>query len=292
MMKKVLVFGGSGLVGSKFIELFQDQLVIEAPDAQVVDIINKDQVSKVVLDFNPDYVINFAAYTNVEQAEDQKSDRQGIAYQINVVGAQNVAEVCVSTDKYLIHISTDYVFDGKKEISPYTEENVPSPINWYGQTKLLGENYVKDSGCKNVIVRISMPYSPFYEVKLDIARFFLEKLQQNEPIKAIEDQLITPTLVSDIAYALKTLMDVQAQGIYHVSSTDTSTPLDFANTIAELFKLDYSLITSVSLDEYNKKKKAKLLKYSWLNPVKFEKEFGEEVLHTVEEGLQIFKNQI
>ncbi len=291
-LKKILIFGGSGLVGSKFIELFDNVLEIESPQAQVVDILNKDQILKVVEEFNPDSVINFAAYTNVEEAENQKDDKNGLAFQINVIGAKNVTEVCKSFDKRLVYISTDYVFDGKKEDVPYNEEDRPNPINWYGQTKYFGEQAVLETGGKNVILRISMPYSPSYEAKLDVARFFLDQLRKGKQVKGIDDQQITPTLVLDIAYALKTLIDHKSEGIYHVSSTDTTTPLDFVKTIAETFHLDYSLIQSMKLDEYNKQKKAKLLKNSTLNPAKFEEEFGEGILHTIEEGLQIFKNQI
>ncbi len=291
-MMKILAFGGSGLVGSKFIEIFDDILEIEGPKAEVVDILNKDQVLKAVEDFNPEFVVNFAAYTNVEEAESQKNDKGGIAYQINIVGAKNVAEVCQMTSKHLVHISTDYVFDGKKMDVPYNEEDKPNPINWYGQTKYFGEQAVLETGGKNVIVRISMPYSSYYEAKVDIARFFLGQLKNGKQVRGIDDQQITPTLVSDIAYALKALIDTQAEGIYHISSTDTTTPLDFVKTIAEIFRLNYSLIQSMKLDEYNENKKAKLLRNSSLNPAKFEKEFGEGILHTIEEGLQIFKNQI
>lgn len=291
-MKKLLIFGGSGLVGSKFIDLYNDSFEIKSPDVSEVDILNKDSVKKAVEDFIPDTVINFAAYTNVEEAENQKGDKEGICYQINAIGAKNVAEVCCSLNKKLVHISTEYVFDGTKEISPYTEDDKPNPVNWYGATKYFGEQFVLESGCPLLIMRICMPFSPNYELKKDIARFFLDQLREKKEIKAVEDQRVTPTLVSDIAAGLKTLVDADASGIYHVSSTDSVTPLEFAKTIAEVFQLDYSLISGVSLDEYNKQKKARMLKYSWLNPTKFEEEFGEGILHTVEEGLIIFKKEI
>lgn len=289
---RVLIFGGSGLVGSKFIELFDNVLDFEAPKTEAVDILNPMQVSKAVENMSPDSVINFAAYTNVEEAENQKGDKNEIAYQINVVGAKNVAEVCRDTNKHLVYISTDYVFDGEKEWSSYVETDAPNPINWYGQTKYLGEQEVNNTHGKGVIVRISMPYSSYYEAKLDVARFFLEQLRSGNHVKGIDDQYVNPTLVSDIAHALKTLIEVQAQGIYHVSSTDTTTPLDFVKTIAKTFHLDYSLIQVMKLDEYNKQKKAKLLRNSSLNPAKFEEEFGEGILHTIEEGLIIFKKEI
>lgn len=288
-MKKILVFGGSGLVGSRFIQLYGNSFKIKAPTANDVDILNPHQISQEIEKFNPDGVINFAAYTNVEDAEKDKDNKEGICYQINVNGAKNVAEACKKQGKYLVYISTEYVFDGQKELSSYNEEDSPNPINWYGLTKYLGEKVVSESGSKSVIVRISMPYTVQYELKKDVVRFFLEQLKAKKPLKAIEDQRITPTLVDDIADALKVILENEPLGIYHVSAKDSVTPLELAKTIAEEFELDYSLISSIKLDEYNKSKKAKLLRYSWLNPAKFEKEFGDEILHTVEEGLIIFK---
>ena len=292
MNSKLLVFGGSGLVGSKFIQLHSQAFEIKAPIATEVDILNQDQLLKFVQDFEPDTIINLAAYTQVESAEAQKGDKDGVCYQINAIGAKNVADVCRELNKKLIHISTEYVFDGTKESSPYTEEDKPNPINWYGQTKYAGEQFVSESGCASTIARICMPFSPFYELKKDIARFFLGELQNGRQIKAIEDQRVTPTLVNYIVNALKVLIESETKGLYHISSTDSVTPLEFAKTIAEIFGLDYSLISSVKFEDYNKDKKAKLLKYSWLNPTKFEEQFGEGILHTVIEGLILFKKEI
>lgn len=291
-MKKVLVFGGSGLVGSKFIDLQKSAFEISAPQADKVNILNKDQIAKAVEDFNPDSIVNFAAYTNVEEAENQKDDQNGICFQVNAIGAKNIADVAKDFDKHLIHISTEYVFDGNKDDIPYTETDKTNPINWYGQTKLAGEQFVLESSAKVVVVRISMPFSAYFEAKLDVARFFLEQLRSGNQIKAVADQRITPILVNDIASALKVLLENQSIGIYHVASRDSVTPLEFVKTLAEIFDLNYSLISSISLDEYNKNKKAKLLKYSWLNPTKFEKDFGDQILHTVKESLVIFKKEI
>lgn len=291
-MKKILVFGASGLVGSKFIQLNSHTFNIKAPLASSVDILNKDQILKITQQFNPDTIINFAAYTKVEEAEDQKGDRNGLVFQINAVGAKNVAGVCKDLNKHLIHISTEYVFDGTKADSPYIETDRPKPINWYGVTKYFGEQFVLESGCKASVVRLSMPYSPFFENKLDVARFFLEQLKIGNQVLAVKDQRITPTLVNDIANALKVLIESQTLGIYHVSSTDSVTPLEFVKTMAQTFHLNRSLINSISLEEYNQNKKAKLLKYSWLNPAKFDGEFNGEILHTVAEGLIIFKQEI
>lgn len=289
---KILLFGGSGLVGSKFISLHNSAFEINAPLASEVDILDKDKLLKITEGFNPDAVINFAAYTNVEEAEKQNGDKNGISYQINATGAANIASVCRQFNKYLVHISTEYVFDGKKEESPYTELDQPNPINWYGQTKYYAEQAVLSSGCDCSIVRLSMPYSAHYELKKDVARFFLEQLKSNNNIIAIEDQRITPTLVDSIVNALKVILENKVLGIYHVSAKDSVTPLEFVKTIAETFNLSYSAVSSITLDQYNKTKTAKLLKYSWLNPAKFEKEFGDDILHSVEEDLIIFKKDV
>lgn len=292
MKSKILVFGGSGLVGSKFIDLNSQIFDIKAPGTSDVDILNKDQIAKAVEDFNPDSIVNFAAYTQVEEAEEQKGNKEGICFQVNAIGAKNIAEVTKSFNKHLVHISTEYVFAGTKDDSPYVEEDSLHPINWYGQSKFVGEQFVLESGCRALVVRISMPFSSYYKFKTDIARFFLEQLRTGGQIKAVEDQRITPTLVNDIAYALRALLDNQTLGVYHISSKSPVTPLEFAQTLAEIFNLNYSLISSTTLAEFNKNKKAKLLKYSWLNPAKFEREFGDQILHIVEEGLIIFKQEI
>lgn len=291
-MKKVLVFGGSGLVGSKFIDQNKNIFEMKYPSATEVNILDKTQVIKVVQEFNPDTVINFAAFTQVEEAESQRGDKGGICYLINALGAKIVADTSKQFNAKLIHISTEYVFDGTKEDRPYVEEDRPNPINWYGQTKYFGEQFVLESGCTAMVVRLSMPFSANYALKKDIARFFLEELKNGNQVRAVEDQKITPTLVLDIANALKELIESQRLGIYHISSRDSVTPLEFVKTIAEIFHLNHLLISSIGLDELNKNKKAKLLQYSWLNPAKFEKDFGDQILHTAEEGLIIFKTEI
>ncbi len=292
MQKKVLVFGGSGLVGSKFIESYSKDFEIQSPDVSEVDILNKDAILKKLEKVNPDAVINFAAFTNVEEAEKQKDDKNGVCYLINAVGAKNVAQSCTQFGKRLIHISTEYVFDGTKQTGPYTEEDKPNPINWYGQTKYFAETAVLESGSLSVIMRICMPFSAFYELKKDIARFFLEQLNAGNQIKAIEDQRITPILVNDIAAALKVFVDSEIHGIYHVCSKNDTSPFKFAQEIARVFNFNASQVLPISFEEYNKNKNAKLLKYSWLNSSKFSSEFGSQILHSVEESVNIFKEEI
>lgn len=292
MAKQLVIFGGSGLVGSRFIELNKNNFQIISPSANEVDILDKDQVQKSLEKSDCDVVINFAAFTDVEGAENQKDDLDGICYRVNVLGPKNIAEVCKSLNKHLIQISTDYVFDGTKETAPYTEEDKPNPVNWYGKTKYLGEQSITDCSCPVTIVRICMPFSAFYELKKDIARFFLGQLKNGLEINAITDQRVTPTYVDDIAHALGILSERKPGGIYHVCSKSNTTTFGFAEMIAEAFELNKSLVKKISLEDFSKGKKAKLLKNSWLDSTKFRKEFGEEILHTIEEGVNLFKQNI
>lgn len=294
---KILVFGGSGLVGSKFCELYQDRLKIDAPSAIKVSILEKDQLFKAVRTLKPQIVINLAAFTDVQGAQEQKGKEDELCYQINVLGAKNVAEVCQEINIRLIHISTDYVFDGQKNESPYIEEDKPNPVNWYGQTKFYGEENVKNSGAYFVIVRISMPYVAKYEAKKDVARFFLDELRAGREVNAINDQRITPTLGDDIINALAEisksfLVGTNKSNIYHISVTDDTTPFDFAVMIAEAFNLDTGLIKAVSLDEYNSDKAARLLRYSRLDPTRFIQEHGKNILHTALENVKSFKQMV
>lgn len=291
-MKKILVFGGSGLVGSKFIETAKNIFAISAPNAGELDILDQEKVEKSLGELSPEFVINFAAYTNVQGAEEEKGNKEALCYKLNASGAKKLADACKETNVRLIHISTDYVFDGTKSGSPYTENDNPNPVNWYGQTKYFGEKFILESGCDFTIVRISMPFTSHYTLKQDIARFFLDQLRQNKEIAAITDEKITPVYTTDIANALIVMVNSYVGGVYHVVSKNPTSPFEFATMIAKTFGLDISLIDPITLDEYNLDKTAKILRYSWLDCKKFEREFGRGILHTIEESVAIFKEAV
>lgn len=287
----IVIFGGEGMVGSRFITLHSGSFEIIAPTIAELDFTDFEKTKNFLESKNPSVVINFAAITNVEASEEEKGNREGLTYKVNSLAVKNLAQVCKEQDYHLIHISTDYVFDGTRT-SPYTEEDNPNPINWYGETKYLGEKFIKDVDVGHTIVRIEMPFSAHFELKKDIARIFLNMLQNSQKIKAITDSDITPVLVDDIANALKLLIEKKPTGIYHVVSTSTTTPFKFAKKIAETFGLDENLVKETTFNEYNRNKKAKLLRHSWLDSSKFVKEFGEGILHTIDESLELFKKQV
>lgn len=288
---KVVVFGGAGLVGSRFLELHSNSFDFFAPTAQELDFTDQEKTKKFLEEKKPDVLINFAAITNVEGSEEEKDNKEGATYKVNSLAVKNLSEICKELSVHLIQISTEYVFDGRKE-SPYTEEDTPSPINWYGATKYFAEKFIQESGVSFTIMRIAMPFSSHYEIKKDIARVFLERLQSNQEITAIKDCDISPTFVDDIANALKVLAEKKPSGIYQCVSSTTTTPYKFAKLIAKEFGLNEDLVKEVSFDEYNKNKKAKLLKHSWMSNKKFIEEFDEGILHSVEESIEEFKRQL
>lgn len=292
MKQKLLIFGGSGLVGSKFISSFQHKYEITSPEIADLDILNRDVLFSFIKSQAAETVINYAAYTNVDKAEEEKGDKNGLVYKLNVLAVKDLCEICHETNKHLIHYSTDYVFDGTKSDKPYTEEDKQSPVDWYGETKYLGEKFILESDILATIIRISMPFSSYYDLKQDIVRFFLSELMLGKEIIAIDDQIVTPVLVDEAANALDKIIESHATGIFHTVSSSFTTPFDLARMIADKFGFDKNLITPIKLKDYNKTRTAKRLRYGWLGIEKFEKKFGKEILHNIEEGIDIFKRQI
>jgi dTDP-4-dehydrorhamnose reductase len=232
-MHNILVTGSNGQLGNEL------RLVVEEKDkvnnyfftdVEELDITNKSDVSKFLHANNIDVVVNCAAYTNVDKAEDEKE----IADLINHIGVKNLAESCKERDGFMIHISTDYVFDGTKN-TPYTETDKTKPLGVYGETKLRGENAIINSGCEYVIIRTSWLYSSF-------GNNFLKTMQrltaEKESIKVVFDQVGTPTYAGDLANVIYTIIqrdedDIKNQ-IYHYSNEGVCSWYDFAVAINEI----------------------------------------------------------
>ncbi len=292
MKQKLLIFGGAGLVGSKFISLFQNKYDIISPEIDDLDILNKDSLFSFVKSQPAEMVINYAAFTNVDKAEEEKGDESGLVYRLNALAVKDLCEICYEVKKHFIHYSTDYVFDGTKNNEPYREEDRQNPVDWYGETKYFGEKFILGSKGKTTIIRISMPFSSKYDLKQDIVRFFLSELTLGKEITAIDDQIVTPVLVDDVANALDKIIESQTTGIFHTVSSSSTTPFDLAKIIAGKFGFDKNLVKPIKLQDYNKTRIAKRLQYGWLSVDKFTKYFGTGILHSIEESIDKFRQQI
>ena len=244
-MLKIVLTGGDGLVGSRIIELLNNDFEFIPLPSSLMDITNKNQVYQILKETNFDLFLHLAAYTNVAKAEEEKD----LAYKINVEGTKNVFEVVSLKKKKFIYISTDFVFDGKKDKTPFFETSTPNPVGFYGETKYQGEKIVKNKG---MIVRIAYPYRNFFPKKHDFVHKLKNFLEQNKELKMIKNALMTPTLVDDIAFGLKYLIKNYTSNIFHLVGSKAYSPYDVAKIIAKKFNLPLSLIKETTYEEYIK----------------------------------------
>jgi dTDP-4-dehydrorhamnose reductase len=256
-MVKIIATGITGLIGSRIVELNPEIEFINVSIESGVSILDPDALEKVFID-NPDAsaVLHLAAFTDTNAAWTQKGDQSGLCYQLNVVGTQNVVNLCQKYNKYLIHISTDFVFGGTKD-SPYTEADPVSPLDWYGETKAMAEKVVLDSQISASILRFAYPYRAKFDAKVDLVRKIKGKLEAGETVTLFDDQFTTPTFIDDIAAGIKLVLDQKPIGIYHLVASSSQSPYELALTIADVFGLDKSKIVASKLVDYLKTENAR-----------------------------------
>lgn len=249
---KVIGTGLTGLVGSRIVELNSDIEFVNISVETGVSILDPLQLEKIFTDnSDAEAVLHLAAFTDTNAAWEQRGDKSGLCYQLNVVGTENIVKMCQKYGKYLIHISTDYVFDGQKD-TPYTEDDPTSAIEWYGATKAMAEKVVLNSGLNAAIARLAFPYRAKFDAKVDIVRKIKGKIENGDTLNLFDDQITTPTFIDDIANALKTFFDKKPTGIYHLVGSSSQSPYVMAQTIADVFGLDKSNIKASKLSDYLK----------------------------------------
>lgn len=248
-----------------------------------LDITRRKEVKKAVLDFKPEFIINCAAYTDVDGCERNKS----LCWEVNVGGVENLIYAGKKVGAKIIHLSTDYVFNGKK--GPYTEEDQPDPINYYGRSKLASENSIKASGIDYVIIRTAVLYGKAIGVAPNFVTWLLEKLRGGEKVNIVDDQFGNPTLADNLASGIRKIVSMDASGLYHLAGREVIDRYNFALKIAQTFDLDKSLISRVKTDQLNQLAKRPLM--AGLVVEKVQKQLGVKLLN-VEEGLTLLKNQM
>ena len=248
--REIIGTGLSGLVGSRLVQLYPQLNFADASLDTGVDILNRSSLSAFFdQNSNADAVIHLAAFTDTSQAWQQRGDKQGLCYRLNVEGTRNVLEQCQKHNKYLIHISTDFVFDGNKE-GIYTENDTPNPIEWYGQTKYEAEQIILDSGHPAAIVRIAYPYRANFNQKPDIVRKIIAKFRSGETLTMFTDQQTTPTFTDDIANGLAQIARLQPRGIFHLVGSSSQSPYDLALSVAQTFDYDPKQVAPSLLSDF------------------------------------------
>jgi dTDP-4-dehydrorhamnose reductase len=291
--QKVIGTGLSGLVGSRIVELLGDKYeFIDFSLDTGVNVLDKESLAAAFAK-NSDAVavLHMAAFTDTNAAWEQRGDKSGICYQLNVEGTQNILDLAKQYNQYFIYISTDFVFDGT-QTTPYVETDTPNPIEWYGETKYLGEKVITGSGYNAAIVRITYPYRANFDKKPDIIHKVLAKLQNGEVVKMFSDQICTYTLIDDIAAGLDKFFENKYTGIYHLVGSSSHSPYEMSKLVAKTFGYDENLVQSSSLEEYIKSQPegSRPWQKCLITSNQKVKDLGIQ-MKTLEEGLIEIKNQ-
>ena len=269
----VLVTGASGQLGQslQFIAKNYPNIDFKFCNSTTLDITDLENVKLIFQEHKPDFCINTAAYTAVDKAESEPQK----AFAINVTGSKNLAEACKEYDTTLIHISTDFVFDGTA-VKPYSENDFTNPKSVYGQTKLDGEKVIQAILQKHIIIRTSWVYSQFGN---NFLKTMLRLGSEKDTLSVVNDQIGAPTNAVDLANAIVKIVEIQKVkaekfGIYNYSNLGQCSWFDFAKKIFEIHDIDIILkpIPSASYPT-----PAERPKYSVLDKSKIIGTFGIEI---------------
>jgi dTDP-4-dehydrorhamnose reductase len=249
---KILITGANGLLGQKLVELLTPMptvaLIATARGAnrnalvagytyQSLDITQPNEIVEVLEAHKPNVVIHTAAMTNVDQCETEKE----LCWAMNVTAVANIANTCAKNNIHLVHLSTDFIFDGSK--GPYHENDAPSPISYYGESKLAAEEAVLAAGGTWSIARTILVYGVVNDMsRSNIILWVKGSLEAGKAINVVTDQFRTPTLAEDLAMGCWLIAQKTAKGVFNISGKDLLTPNQMAHLTADYFGLDKSLI--------------------------------------------------
>ena len=274
MKTSVLVTGATGLVGSRFVELYQKKYNLHLPPKGSLDITNKNQIITLLKKYQFSTIINFAAYTDVGKAEEQRGDKNGICYKVNAEAPGLLASAINPHNTKLIHISTDMVFSGSGEDKgPYSEYHEPEKdsdkVTWYGFTKAEGERAVISIlGEKATILRLIYPVRAKFEGKLDYLRKPLKLYDDGKLYPMFVDQLVSICFIDEACKTLEIIISGNHTGVFHASSRNTSTPYELVSYLIEKARGKKNAVQKSALSEFLKKVD---------NPVRYPKYGGLKV---------------
>jgi dTDP-4-dehydrorhamnose reductase len=239
---KILVTGGKGQLGTDCVRVFRKTHEVLAIDLDEVDITRLSDLEALVQKFMPNIIINCAAYTQVDNCEIEKD----LAWNVNVAGTENLVKCSEKQGCLLIHISTDYVFDGSKKIpEPYVEKDEPNPVSYYGKTKYESEKVVRKGAHRHVIIRPAWMYgvNGYNFLKTMV------KLALNNPedeIRVVNDQYGSPTWSYGLALQIQRIMETDAQGIYHATAEGYCTWFELAEYFLNKIQVPHTIVPCTS----------------------------------------------
>lgn len=262
LYNRILITGANGLLGQSLVARMSrfpeyDVLATGRDDTPrfregscgyvPMDITDHDEVEAIFQDFAPNVVVNCAAMTQVDDCEDNRS----ACWAVNARAVRHLASCCRDQGARLVQVSTDFVFDG--EDGPYREGDRPNPVNYYGRSKLAGENATRDAGLsKWAIARTMLLFGTAHDMgRSNIVLWMIDQLSQGEPIYVVTDQYRMPTYVDDLAEGIERMIHYEKTGLYHLSGRDLVSIHDLAQTVADVFGFDASLIHPVESDYFD-----------------------------------------
>jgi dTDP-4-dehydrorhamnose reductase len=257
--KKILVTGANGLLGQKVAEIFKNEsehelLLTDLHDKAEqtrgfgyfqMDITKKEDVKESVKKFNPQIIINTAAFTNVDGCETERE----LSWRVNVDAVKNFIIASRVNSSKIIHISTDYVFDGKS--GNYDENSKPNPISYYGKSKLASENALITSGINHTVVRTMILYGNGKNLRPNFATWLIDTLGKKQVVRIVDDQFGMPTIADDLAWGILKITDLDKSGIYHICGSEYLSRYEFAVKLSGIFALDENLIIPVKTSDLN-----------------------------------------
>ena len=236
---RIAVLGGRGMLGSDLVQTCRQQgfnpIAYDLPEFDITD---ADQVQQAVA--GAEIIANCAAYTNVDGAESQTE----LAYKVNSEAVGRLGAVVRKAGKWVLHISTDFVFDGSSD-KPYVETDHPNPINTYGKTKLAGEQLLTGSGCEYCIVRVQWTYG---SAGNNFVTKLIQRAKSQDTLKVVDDQTGSPTATIEAAKAICELLRKKPRGIYHFASAGYVTRYGMAKFISEKLSMNVKLLPCKTSD--------------------------------------------
>jgi dTDP-4-dehydrorhamnose reductase len=260
-MNKVIITGSNGLLGQSLLALLLKQKEIyqvlgfsrgknrsgrEDFEYISIDITDEENLKNTIKEIKPDFIINTAAMTQVDDCENNKQ----ACDLLNIDVVKWLSEISEEINAHLIHLSTDFIFDGKKGY--YKETDIPNPLSYYGLSKLKSEQVLINSNIDYTILRTILVYGKVFDMsRSNIVLWVREMLSKGKEITIVDDQFRTPTYVEDLALACKIVIDKKAKGIYNIASNELLSVFEIAQQIAQTFGLDKSLIKPISTSTLN-----------------------------------------
>ncbi len=294
-MEKLLITGVNGLLGQKLLaqaaskysvigidlhnEPFNEKINFKYVN---LDLTDRNAVKDIILSEYPHYLINTAAMTNVDACETEKEK----CWKINVEAVDNIIYAARKIGTKVVHLSTDYVFDGSD--GPYNEEAPPSPLGYYGKSKLASENILHASDLDYAIVRTMILYGEAENVRPNFVTWLVSALKQGQSVTIVNDQFGNPTLADDLANAILKIIQLQQWNLYHVCGSELIDRYQFALKIADVYKLNKNLISQITTPELKQAAPRPLKSGFIINNAENDLEIH---MSNVEEGLKKVRKQ-